>query len=273
MLRLVSANVNGVRAAARRGGLAWLAAQQPDVVCLQEVRASAAQLSGIVEGSELAGWHVTHAECDVAGRCGVAVLTREPPSAARWGLGRREFDSCGRWVETEVATSAGRLTVVSAYVYTGEAGTPRQETKQRFLAAAGRRMAALRRTSDHVVVTGDLNVAHREVDLKNWRGNRGRAGYLPEERAFLDRWLSARGGYVDVHRSLAGDGPGPYTWWSWRGQAFDNDAGWRIDYQLATADLAQRAVKAEAGRAASYAERWSDHAAVVVDYDVELGSA
>jgi exodeoxyribonuclease-3 len=157
---------------------------------------------------------------------------------------------------------------VSAYVHTGEAGTARQETKERFLAAAGRRMATLRRVSDHVVVTGDLNVAHRDVDLKNWRGNVGRAGCLPAERAHLDRWLSRRGGYVDVHRTLAGEGPGPYTWWSWRGQAFDNDAGWRIDYQLATAALAERAVKAQVGRAATYAERWSDHAAVVVDYDL-----
>jgi exodeoxyribonuclease-3 len=129
-------------------------------------------------------------------------------------------------------------------------------------------MGALRRAGGHVVVTGDLNVAHREADLKNWKGNRGKAGFLPAERALLDRWTSTRGGYVDVHRALSGEGPGPYTWWSWRGQAFDNDSGWRIDYQLATSELAARAVKAEAGRAATYAERWSDHAAVVVDYDV-----
>jgi exodeoxyribonuclease-3 len=268
VLRLVSANVNGVRAAARRGGLTWLAAQSPDVVSLQEVRATTAQLAGLLDDGGLEGWHVVHAACDVAGRCGVAVLTRQGPLAVRHGLGRHEFDTCGRWVEADVATGAGVLTVVSAYVHTGEAGTPRQQMKQRFLAAAGRRMAALRRTSDHVVVTGDLNVAHRDVDLKYWRGNRGRAGCLPEERAYLDRWTSARGGYVDVHRSLAGEGPGPYTWWSWRGKAFDNDAGWRIDYQLATAGLAARAVKAEVGRAATYAERWSDHAAVVADYDV-----
>ena len=114
---------------------------------------------------------------------------------------------------------------------------------------------------------GDLNVAHREADLKNWLGNRGKSGWLPEERAYLDRWL-ARDAWVDVARRLHGEGPGPYSWWSWRGQAFDNDTGWRIDYQLATRDLAARAVKADVGRAASYAERWSDHAPVVVDYDL-----
>jgi exodeoxyribonuclease-3 len=118
------------------------------------------------------------------------------------------------------------------------------------------------------VVTGDLNVAHREADLKNWKGNLGRAGFLPEERAYLDRWVSEDGGWVDVHRSLSGAGPGPYTWWSWRGSAFDRDVGWRIDYQLATRPLAERAVKAVAARAASYAERWSDHAPVVATYDV-----
>jgi exodeoxyribonuclease-3 len=268
VLRLLSANVNGIRAAARRGGLDWIVAQQPDVICLQEVRAGDALLQACLADSPLAGWHIAHDESYRPGHAGVAVLTPGGPLAVRHGVGRREFAGTGRWVEVDLQTVAGPLTVVSTYVHTGEAGTDRQATKERFLAAVGRRMGALRRNASHVVVTGDLNVAHTEADLKNWKGNRGRAGFLPSERAYLDRWTSTRGGYVDVHRALAGDGPGPYTWWSWRGQAFDNDSGWRIDYQLATAELAARAVKAEAGRAASYAERWSDHAAVVVDYDV-----
>ncbi len=268
MLRVVSANVNGIRAAARRGGLAWLAAQQPDVLCLQEVRADDGLLRELLAGTAFVGWHVVHAECSTKGRCGVAVVTREPPLATRSGMGRREFVACGRWVEADVATTDGVLTLASVYVPTGEACTPRQGYKQRFLDAMGRRMGALRRAGGRVVVMGDLNVAHHETDLRNWRGNLRKAGFLPEERAYLDRWTSSRGGYVDVHRSLAGEGPGPYTWWSWRGQAFDKDSGWRIDYQLATAELAARAVKAEVGRAASYAERWSDHAAVVVDYDL-----
>ena len=195
------------------------------------------------------------------------MLTRDRPLAVRHGVGRREFAGTGRWVEADVHDAvrpAHRRVGLRAH---RRGGTPRQDTKLRFLDAMGRRMSALRRAGGHVVVTGDLNVAHREADLKNWKGNRGKAGFLPDERALLDRWTSTRGGYVDVHRALAGEGPGPYTWWSWRGQAFDNDSGWRIDYQLATAELAARAVKAEAGRAATYAERWSDHAAVVVDYD------
>jgi exodeoxyribonuclease-3 len=267
VLRLTSANVNGVRAAARRGGLAWLAAQQPDVLTLQEVRAGDAQLRELV-AEHFAGWHVAHDESLVAGRSGTAVLSRREPVDVRRGVGRREFAGSGRWVEADVDTAGGPLTVVSAYVPTGEAGTERQASKQRFLDAMSRRLAALRRSGAHVVVTGDLNVAHRDSDLKNWKGNVGRAGCLPAERAFLNRWTATRGGYVDVHRALAGEGPGPYTWWSWRGQAFDNDAGWRIDYQLATTALAGRAVAAQVGRAPSYAERWSDHAAVTVDYDV-----
>jgi exodeoxyribonuclease-3 len=113
-------------------------------------------------------------------------------------------------------------------------------------------------------VCGDLNIAHREVDIKNWKGNRGKAGFLEEERAYLDRWFDRD--WVDVGRRLGGEGPGPYTWWSWRGQAFDTDAGWRIDYQVATPGLGERAVRAEIGRAPSYAERWSDHAPLIVDF-------
>jgi exodeoxyribonuclease-3 len=187
----------------------------------------------------------------------------------RYGVGRPELDGTGRWAEVDLATPAGPLTLVSTYVPTGEAGTARQDEKYRFLDAMSARMAELRADGDRLaVVMGDLNVAHREADLKNWKGNLRKSGFLPQERAYLDRWLSGDGGWVDVQRSLAGEGPGPYTWWSWRGQAFDRDTGWRIDYQLATRPLAERAVKAVAGRADSYAERWSDHAAVVVDYAI-----
>ena len=113
---------------------------------------------------------------------------------------------------------------------------------------------------------GDVNIAHREIDLKNWKGNIRNPGFLPEERAWMDRLMAD--GHVDVQRALVGEIPGPYSWWSWRGKAFDLDSGWRIDYQLADPALAELAVKAEVDRAPSYAERWSDHAAVVVDYDL-----
>jgi len=269
VLRIITANVNGVRAAARRGGLDWLAAQEPDVLCLQEVRATDDQLAQVLDDAGLGDWAVAHTEAAAKGRAGVAVLTRDRPLAVRYGIGHAEFEGSGRWAEVDLATAAGPLTVVSTYVPTGETDTPRQEQKYRFLDAMGARMRSLRGAGDALaVVMGDLNVAHREADLKNWKGNLRKSGFLPGERAYLDRWLSDDGGWVDVHRALAGDGPGPYTWWSWRGQAFDRDTGWRIDYQLATKPLAERAVKAVAGRAPTYAERWSDHAAVVADYDL-----
>lgn len=265
MLRLVSANVNGVRAAARRGGLAWLATQQADVLALQEVRADDDALAEVLDDAGFAGWHVAHTEGSAKGRAGVAVLSRTPLLAVRVGL--PGFADTGRWVEADVATASGPLTVVSSYVHTGEAGTPRQVEKLGFLAAMTFRMGMIAADAGALaVVTGDLNVAHRQEDLRNWKGNLKKSGCLPEERGVLDTWLA--GGWVDVHRQLAGEGPGPYTWWSWRGQAFDTDTGWRIDYQIGTAALAAQAKAASVGRAATYAERWSDHAAVVVDYDL-----
>lgn len=264
---VITANVNGVRAALRRGGLAWLAAADADVICLQEVRASDAQLAACLAGSGLESLHVAHAACVQAGRCGVAVLSKLEPVAVRAGLG--PFADAGRWIEVDLPTAGGLLTVVSVYVHTGEADTPKQVEKYAFLDAMTGRLAELAARSasggGEAIVAGDLNVAHREADLKNWKGNLGRAGFLEEERAYLDGWFAT--GWTDLGRRHGGDGPGPYSWWSWRGKAFDNDAGWRIDYLLATAGLAARSVKVEVGRAASYAERWSDHAAVTAWFD------
>jgi exodeoxyribonuclease-3 len=269
---LVSANVNGIRAAARRGGLTWLERARPDVVTLQEVRADDDHLHGILAGTAFAHWHVVHAPCGAKGRAGVAVLCRSEPLAVRTSVveapdGLAGLDASGRWVEADVPVGGHVVTVASAYVHTGEAGTARQDEKMRFLTAVGDRLAAWAADGRYAVLTGDLNVAHRAEDLRNWKGNRGKSGFLPEEQAELDRWLDGHG-FVDVHRRLHGPGPGPYTWWSWRGRAFDADAGWRIDYQLASAPLAARAVRAEVGRAASYEERWSDHAPVSVLYDL-----
>jgi exodeoxyribonuclease-3 len=270
VLTVATANVNGIRAAAKRGIGAWLAERQPDVLCLQEVRAPDAVLYELL-GS---GWYGVHEEASVKGRAGVAVLSRTPPAAVRAGLGvpgAAEFAGAGRWVEADFAVEGdpAPLTVVSLYVHKGEAGTARQEEKYRFLDVVRARMRALAADDRQLLVAGDLNVAHREADLKNWKGNTGNAGFLPRERAWFDRVLG-EDGVVDVHRSLAGAGPGPYTWWSWRGKAFDLDSGWRIDYQLATPGLAALAVKAEVDRAPSYAERWSDHAPVTIDYDLAL---
>ena len=261
---LASVNVNGIRAAARRGGVDWLAASGADVLALQEVRAGTEQLAAALAGSVFEGWTVAHAPAEAAGRAGVAVVTGHPVLDVRTDLGE-EFAGSGRWVEADLEVSGRVVTVASVYVHTGEAGTDRQDEKQRFLGALGARMEEWAAEGRLAVVTGDLNIAHRAEDLKNWKGNRGKSGFLPEEQAHLDRWVSEHG-FVDVQRRLHGPGPGPYTWWSWRGQAFDNDAGWRIDYHFASAPLAATAVRAEVGRAREYALRWSDHAPVLVEY-------
>lgn len=282
MLTVASVNVNGVRAAVRRGMPAWLQARRPDVLTLQEVRAPDDALAQALGP----GWHTVHEEAAAKGRAGVAVATRPAPRAVRTGLAPAgpgdPFDAAGRWVEAdldvvapppvagtgpEVDAGGGVLTVVSAYVHTGEAGTPRQAEKLAFLDAAAARLDALAADGRHVLLTGDLNVCHREADLKNWKGNRGRSGFLPDERAWFDRLFDERG-WVDVVRTHAGDRAGPYTWWSWRGKAFDLDSGWRIDHQIATPALAALVLDATVDRAASYAERWSDHAPVVVAYDL-----
>lgn len=243
-MRLITANANGVRAALRRGGLAWLDQQQPDVVTLQEVRASDEQLREALDAADLGHLHVSHHPSDQPGRAGVAVLSAKPHESSAVDLG-----FAGRWIEAEI----DGITVVSVYVPKGDTDGPKQEFKYRFLDAMTDRMGQL----SSAIITGDLNIAHRDSDLKNWKGNQGKTGCLPQERAYLDRWEDA--GWVDV-----GLGAG-YTWWTWRGQAFDNDAGWRIDYAWATPDIADRVTGAWVGRAPSYAERWSDHAAVVVD--------
>lgn len=251
----------------------WLTTRRPDVVCLQEVRATDDVLRGLFEDALGSGWHVAHSEPAIdghRGRAGVAVVSRLPLADVRDDVagpgGVGAFTGAGRWVEADVEVPGARLTVVSVYVHTGEAGTARQQVKHDFLDAMTARMSALAADGRHVLVCGDVNVAHREADLKNWKGNLRRSGFLPQERAVLDGWFAD--GWVDVGRHLAGDVDGPYSWWTWRGQAFDNDAGWRIDYQVASRGLAEKARSCDVDRAPSYAERWSDHAPVVARYDL-----
>lgn len=262
-LRIVTANVNGIRAAQRRGGLEWLAAAEADVICLQEVRATTEQLSEVLAGSPLEEYAVLHSPAATLGRAGVAILSALPVKAVRIGTGTEPFDSQGRWIEADLAHGRKKVTVVSAYFHSGEAGTVKQDEKMAHLAEVDRRMGELAGSPD-VVVCGDLNIAHREVDIKNWKGNRDKAGFLPEERAYLNRWCETD--WVDLGRVLGGEGPGPYTWWSWRGKGFDTDGGWRIDYAMATPGLAAQAQEAIVGKAPTYAERWSDHAPLTVTF-------
>jgi len=265
VLRIATVNVNGIRAAFRRGMGAWLEARRPDVLLLQETRAGDEHLRDHLDP---AIWDLAHAECEVKGRSGVAIASRLPIRAVRIGLDQGVPSNSGRWVEADLELpDGGALTVVSTYVHSGTVDTPSMDHKYAFLDLVTARMAELCAEGGRAVVGGDVNIAHRSVDLKNWKGNLMAAGCLPAERAHLDRWFDEQG-WVDLGRRLGGEGPGPYTWWSWRGKAFDNDAGWRIDYQVATPSLADAAVKAEVDRAPSYAERFSDHAPLVVTYDL-----
>lgn len=269
VLTIATANVNGIRAAFRRDMHSWIERRSPDVLLLQEVRAPDALVREFLQG-----WHVAHLPSELKGRAGVAVASRLPIEAVRGGVGPdgggEPAVDTGRWVEADLALpDGGSLTVVSAYLHSGSANPGQEHTmvaKYAHLDRVTERMAQLAAQDRPALVAGDLNIAHQQVDIANWKGNLKSAGFLPAERAYLDRWFDA--GWTDLGRAHGGDGPGPYTWWTWRGQAFDNDRGWRIDYQLANAALAPRAVKVEVDRAPSYAERWSDHSPVVATYSV-----
>ena len=278
-LRIASVNVNGVRAAYRNGMGAWLDGRGVDILCLQEVRAETDDVTSLL-GPE---WNLLHDAATAKGRAGVAIASRlRPPGTGadlhRIEFGSPDFDSAGRWLEADFDVDGTTVTVVSVYVHSGEDGTPKQVEKYRFLDAMVARLPELRAHNPLAVIMGDLNVGHRTLDIKNWKGNVKRAGFLPKEREYFDRILGAEDdpqynagaglGWIDLGRKFAGEVPGPYTWWSSRGQAFDTDTGWRIDYQLATPGLAALARDYSVDRAASYSERWSDHAPVVVDYDI-----
>ncbi|GEL94570.1 exodeoxyribonuclease III [Cellulomonas composti] len=270
MLTIASVNVNGIRAAYRRGMGEWLEERRPDVLLLQEVRATDEILADHLDPGE---WHLAHEASETKGRSGVAIASRLPMSAVRIGLQTGVTGDVGRWVEADLelpardGAPARTVTVVSAYIHSGTLGTPSMDEKYAFLDQVTARLADLAQAGGYAVVAGDVNIAHREVDIRNWKGNLKSAGFLPAERAYLDRWFDDLG-WRDLGRELGGEGPGPFTWWSWRGKAFDNDAGWRIDYQLATPDLADAAISATVDRAETYAARFSDHAPLVVEYDL-----
>lgn len=271
-VRVATVNVNGVRAAFRKGMGAWLDGRGVDVLALQEVRAETSDLETLL-GPE---WNVLHDPATAKGRAGVAIASRGRAEIHRVAIGEEDFDTAGRWLEADYAVGDEILTVVSAYVHSGEVGTQKQVDKYQFLDSVEARLPELTAHNPLAVIVGDLNVAHRSLDIKNWKGNLKNSGFLPEERAYWDRFVGAEGdadynaggglGWVDLGRRAAGEVQGPYTWWSWRGQTFANDAGWRIDYQLASPALAERVESVTVDKAASRDERWSDHTPVVVDY-------
>ena len=273
-LRIASVNVNGVRAAFRKGMGEWLAGRDVDILAMQEVRAETEHLDELF-GEE---WDIVHDPATAKGRAGVAIASRRRADIHRVTFGPDDFDSAGRWLEADYDVDGTVVTVVSCYVPSGAVGTPKQDEKWRFLDGMLTHLPELRARNPLSVVMGDLNVGHRTLDIRNWKGNVKNAGFLPEERAYFDRFFGAEDdpdynngagfGFVDVGRRHAGEVDGPYTWWSQRGKAFDTDTGWRIDYQAATLELAAKVVEVKVDRAAAWDERWSDHAPVVVDYQL-----
>ncbi|RMH04465.1 MAG: exodeoxyribonuclease III [Planctomycetota bacterium] len=256
-MRVVSMNLNGLRSAADKGFLAWLAEQEPDLVCVQEIRIQEHQLTPALRRP--AGLHASWAFADRPGYSGVGIWSRRPPDRVRTGFGWEPGDREGRFLQADF----GRLSVVSLYLPSGSAREDRQEFKYRFMRRFESWLVRARRSRRHVLVCGDWNIAHRPIDLKNWRANQDRSGFLPEERAWLDRVFGPLG-WIDVHRRLAPEATGEaYTWWSNRGRARANNTGWRIDYQVATPGLGRRARAVRVHRL----PRFSDHGPLVIDYE------
>lgn len=261
MLRIISANLNGVRSATTKGFLDWLQTQHADVVCLQELKAQAADLSDAMRApAGLQGWF-HHAE--KKGYSGVGLYSRHTPDRVIEGLGIADIDAEGRYLQLDF----GNLSVISLYLPSGSSSDERQQAKFSFMDRFLPHLAALRQSGREVVVCGDWNIAHREIDLKNWKGNQKNSGFLPEERAWLSRLFDEQG-WIDVYRRLYPEaGEEGYTWWSNRGQAWAKNVGWRIDYQIATPGIAGKAKSA----AVYKAERFSDHAPLIIDYDWSIG--
>ena len=256
-MRVITLNCNGIRSAARKGVFGWLARQKADIVCLQETKAQPADLDGDATYFPK-GWHPHFASALKKGYAGVALYSRRAPDAVLSTLGAPEFDAEGRYLEARF----GNLSVVSLYLPSGSAGPQRQASKDRFLAMFLPRLQEWSASGRDYVLCGDWNIAHRAIDLKNWRGNQKNSGFLPHERAWMDRVLG-ESGWADAYRTLHPDAEGPsYTWWSNRGAAWAKNVGWRIDYQIVTSSLKDRA-----RRAAIYKQRrFSDHAPLTLDY-------
>lgn len=257
MLRIISLNLNGIRSAWSKNVLPWTIEQQPDVVCLQELKAQIPDLNEDMRVPD--SMHAYYHCAEKKGYSGVGLWCRKMPDTVCNGFGHPEFDAEGRYIRADF----GKLSVISLYLPSGSSSPERQEAKFRFLDAFYPHMQSLIAEGREIVLCGDWNIAHREIDLKNWKGNRKNSGFLPEERAWLSRLFDEQG-WVDVYRRLYPEaGEEAYTWWSNRGQAWAKNVGWRIDYQIATQSLAKTA------RAGSVYKttRFSDHAPLIIDYD------
>jgi exodeoxyribonuclease-3 len=263
LFKLTSLNLNGIRSAANKGVEAWIAKTKPDCICLQEVKAQAADVEGRFE--EMAGLKGYFHFAEKKGYSGVAVYTKHAPSDVIVGYGSPEFDTEGRYVELRFDTPARKFSVISCYFPSGSSGEERQLAKFRFLGEFDPHLVRLKKERDYILC-GDVNIAHNEIDLKNFKGNRKNSGFLPEERAWMTQLLGETG-LVDVYRKLRPETTEEcYTWWSNRGQAYAKNVGWRLDYHLATPALAQLARHELIYKT----ERFSDHAPITVDYDMSV---
>ncbi|WKD59762.1 exodeoxyribonuclease III [Corynebacterium caspium] len=305
-LCISTVNVNGIRAATKKrnennlGMNSWVLENQPDIVLLQEVRASVDQAEKALAPTLEAGWHLYCAPSVQKGRAGVAILSRQPLADVQIGFG--SFKEEGRWISGTYAADFGDLRIASLYLPSGDAATAKQDEKYRFLDEFTPVLAQWAKDYPQAVIGGDWNICHRQQDLKNWKGNLKSSGFLADERRFMDsvfgsfpddasqvtagpseteagNWFGAvdyPGGPVrepaaapqwfDVVRRFHPTEAGPYSWWTYRGQAFNNDAGWRIDYQAVTKAMLERAEKTWVDKASSVDMRWSDHAPVNVIY-------
>lgn len=252
-MRVITMNLNGIRSATSKGALDWLAAQDADVILLQEVRA---QQHHLPDGL-LAGYHACWNLAEKPGYSGVGVLTRLEPKRVVYGIGRPEFDAEGRVLRAEFEGWSAQ----SVYIPSGSSGPERQAFKMLFLDAFLDHAVGLEKSGQELVMGGDFNIAHRQIDLKNWRSNQKSSGFLPEERAWVDALLAS--GWRDVYRDAVGPEAAHYSWWSARGRARENDVGWRLDYQFTTPGLAALAREASIYKA----QFFSDHAPVVMNYD------
>ncbi len=255
LFRVISLNANGIRAAARKGFFAWLEKQDADVVCVQETKAQEHQLTDTV--FRPAGYHCFYEDAEKKGYSGVALYSRHVPKKVMRGYGDEEFDAEGRYIEIQLAG----LNIVSLYLPSGSSSDERQAAKFRCLDSFTRHLHSIRRRRSQTIICGDWNIAHREVDLKNWRANQKNSGFTPEERAWMDKVFGDYR-FVDAFRTLEQE-PDQYTWWSNRGRAWEKNVGWRIDYQVVTRGLAGKVLRSEIYKQ----ERFSDHAPLIMDYD------
>lgn len=257
-MKIITLNANGIRSAARKGFYDWLSHQGADIVCLQELKAQGHQLHDSAYHPQ--EYYCTYYCAEQKGYSGVAIYSRRSADRLIHGLGWPDFDTEARYLQADF----GNLSIVSLYLPSGSSSEARQEAKFDFMRRFSKVLKSHRRKQRELIICGDWNIAHKNIDLKNWRSNQKNSGFLPEERAWMD-WLFGEAGYVDAFR-LVNHESEQYTWWSNRGQSWAKNVGWRIDYQVITPGLRDTVRSAQIYKV----ERFSDHAPLIMDYDIQI---